>query len=206
MKMDILSDVKIDGTLEIGGSNGSVMKLKNSFSSDQEINFWFSCYSTGSSVNLFVTSGANNKIINFSEFKISANNFNFYVTEQLSNGVKIESVSTSDLYYLIKSKSIITGEITIPAGCNSEIYFEDQKFCYMINSINQSLPKVDFFERLCYEVETGSSSLRITEVIMKRVEIDYGFYTQACDYYCTRLYIKPTASDVERTIYLVAQP
>lgn len=205
MKMDILSDVKIDGTLEIGGSNGSVMKLKNSFSNDQQINFWFPSYSTGSSVNLFVTSGADNKSINFSEFNIGANKFNFYVAEQLSNGsVKIKSVSTSDLYDLIKSKSIITGEITIPAGCNSEIYFKDQKFCYMINSINQPLPKVDFFERLCYEVEVGSS--RTTEVIMKRVEIDYGFYTQACDYYCTRLYIKPTASDVERTIYLVAQP
>ena len=199
--MDILSDVNISGNLNLGSSDGSIMKfVDNVHSSGYCGNIIFKFDTKDPSVpTLFVSKDGGENTSSPGQIRMSE--FILHVDDLWFRGKSFLN-STSYTFSNLKnfqSESLIHSDrIIIPANV-SEFYYEGEKFDFF-----SKIPRVEFFENNKIELEDGCGN-RVTEVIYKRVEIDYGFYMRECDSYQGRLMLRPTPSDVERKIILVYQ-
>lgn len=199
--MDILSDVNISGNLNLGSSDGSIMKfVDNIHPSGYCGNIIFKFINKPNIVPELVISkeGGNNANmpghIFLTEFTLMAKDLFFHTGETYRS-----AFGNFRILQNLQNKSVIHSDmITIPANYDTEFYYEGQGF-----NFRSSIPRVEFFENNVIEVEDGCGG-RATEIIFKKVEIDYGFYLRQCDSY-GRLMLRPTPSDVERKILLVYQ-
>lgn len=208
--VDILSDVNISGNLNLGSSDGSIMKfVDNVHSSGYCGNIIFKFNPKNSSVPTFVVSKEGGKNANMpghillTEFTLLTNNVYFDTGEGASSSI-------NGFYETFKSfenkVSIHTDKITIPANYDTEFYYDGQRFTMCYDGEFCS-PRIEFFQKILIDKE-DCSGYRVTELLLKKVEIDYGFHYQQCDRDALiggRLVLKPTPSDVEREIYLVYQ-